>query len=149
MLSPFLIAESKKIIKRKEIEQMNNTKTNDYRDYYVVRKLELVNYLCRRGFEIKKVEDSFENPRFKIFLFQNTETLRNEINRYYEKEKAETKKVYVIKTIAMMNYLCDKGFKVLKVEDSRNNPEYKVFLFEDTQELHHCMDQYMENQKGR
>jgi hypothetical protein len=38
---------------------------------------------------------------------------------------------YVAKTMRMANFLAKK-FNILKVKDDRNNPSFKVFLFEDT-----------------
>lgn len=39
----------------------------------------------------------------------------------------------------MTNWLCNNGFKILKVEDSEKDDRLKVFLFEDTPALHHMM----------
>lgn len=48
----------------------------------------------------------------------------------------------IVRTLAMTNWLCNHGFQILKVEDSEDDPKYKVFLFEDTPSLHHMMMQY-------
>ena len=48
----------------------------------------------------------------------------------------------IVRTLGMTNWLCSHGFKILKVEDSEDDPKYKVFLFEDTPSLHHMMMQY-------
>ena len=42
----------------------------------------------------------------------------------------------------MANWLCSHGHRILKVEDCDKNPRLKVFLFEDTAELHRLMVQY-------
>ena len=39
----------------------------------------------------------------------------------------------------MTNWLCGKGHKILKVEDSEIDPRFKVFFFADTNELHESM----------
>ncbi len=47
--------------------------------------------------------------------------------------------MYIVRSLAMTNWLCNNGFKILKVEDSEKDSRFKVFLFEDTAELHHMM----------
>lgn len=49
---------------------------------YIVRSLELANWLCNRGCKILKVEDSEKNPRFKVFLFKDTKQIRNSVSEY-------------------------------------------------------------------
>ena len=49
---------------------------------YTVRSLELMNWLCHRGFTVMKVLDSDKNPQFKIFLFQDSSEIRNAVNSY-------------------------------------------------------------------
>lgn len=52
-----------------------------------VRSLDLVNYLCSRGFKIKKVIDSDKNPRYKVFLFEDSKAIHDSISNYLlEKE---------------------------------------------------------------
>lgn len=48
---------------------------------------------------------------------------------------------YVAKTMRMANFLAKK-FDMLKVKDDRNNPSFKVFLFEDTLALREYLRQY-------
>lgn len=55
------------------------------------------------------------------------------------KEKVE---MYIVRSLAMTNWLCNHGFKILKVEDSEKDPKFKVFFFEDTSSLHHIMAKY-------
>jgi hypothetical protein len=43
--------------------------------YYVCRSLALANYLVRQGFDIKKIDDSRANSKFKICLFLNSPQL--------------------------------------------------------------------------
>lgn len=50
--------------------------------------------------------------------------------------------MYIVRSLNMTNWLCNNGFKILKVEDSEKDAKYKVFLFEDTPELHHMMMQF-------
>lgn len=50
--------------------------------------------------------------------------------------------MYIVRSLNMTNWLCNNGFKILKVEDSEKDARYKVFLFEDTPELHHMMMQF-------
>lgn len=50
--------------------------------------------------------------------------------------------MYIVRSLAMTNWLCSNGFKILKVEDSEKDDKLKVFLFEDTQALHNTMMKY-------
>lgn len=49
---------------------------------YIVRSLELTNWLCGQGYKILKVEDSEKNPKYKIFLFEDTKQIRNSVAKY-------------------------------------------------------------------
>jgi tRNA(Ile2) C34 agmatinyltransferase TiaS len=42
----------------------------------------------------------------------------------------------------MANWLCRNGHSILKVEDSEKDSRFKVFLFEDTAELHNTMKHF-------
>ena len=39
----------------------------------------------------------------------------------------------------MTNWLCSKGHRILKVEDSEIDSRFKVFFFADTNKLHETM----------
>lgn len=54
-----------------------------------VRSLDLMNWLCQRGFVVKKVKDSDKNPQFKVFLYDDTKEIRAAIG-YYMDEKTKT-----------------------------------------------------------
>ena len=47
--------------------------------------------------------------------------------------------MYIVRSLAMTNWLCNNGFKILKVEDSEKDDKLKVFLFEDSPALHDTM----------
>ena len=49
---------------------------------YIVRSLELTNWLCGQGYKILKVEDSEKNPKYKIFLFEDTKQIRNSVAKF-------------------------------------------------------------------
>lgn len=49
---------------------------------YIVKSLDLANWLCRRGYRILKVEDNVENPKYKVFLFEDTKEIRNKVTEY-------------------------------------------------------------------
>lgn len=49
---------------------------------YIVRSLSMANWLCNNGHKILKVEDFEKNPRFKVFLFEDTATLHNTMKRF-------------------------------------------------------------------
>lgn len=61
-----------------------------------------------------------------------------------ETQKTE---MYIVRSLAMTNWLCNHGFHILKVEDSEADSRFKVFLFEDTAALHNTMAKY-HRQKG-
>ena len=46
------------------------------------------------------------------------------------------------RSLAMTNWLCNNGFKILKVEDSEKDDKLKVFFFEDSPALHNMMMKY-------
>ena len=50
-------------------------------------------------------------------------------------------KYYVSKTLRMANYLAKK-YDCLKVQDDKYNPNYKIFLFEDSEELREYLKGY-------
>lgn len=49
---------------------------------YVVRSLDLMNWLCGQGYRVLKVEDGESNPRFKVFLYQDTPEIRKSVSVY-------------------------------------------------------------------
>jgi len=56
--------------------------TTENKNVCTVRSLDLVNYLCNRGFRIKKVIDSDKDSRYKVFLFVDSKALQNCISTY-------------------------------------------------------------------
>ncbi|WP_420324012.1 DUF5659 domain-containing protein [Lacrimispora celerecrescens] len=52
----------------------------------IIRSLSMTNWLCRNGHEILKVSDSEIDPRFKVFLFQDTAALHNTMKQFPKKE---------------------------------------------------------------
>lgn len=56
--------------------------TREKTEMYIVRSLELANWLCNRGYKMLKVEDSEKNPKFKVFLFEDTKQIRNSVSEY-------------------------------------------------------------------
>ena len=52
-----------------------------------VRSLDLVNYLCNRGFRIKKVIDSEKNSHYKIFLFEDSKAIQKSIATYLSQKE--------------------------------------------------------------
>ena len=58
------------------------------------------------------------------------------------KIQSATTEKYIVRSLAMANWLCNNGHKMLKVEDSEKNTKFKVFLFEDTKELHNTMARF-------
>ena len=56
--------------------------------------------------------------------------------------KRKDKSFYVIRGIGMVNYLIRQGFDLIKAEDDKDKPEFKVFLFKNTPELREAMGGY-------
>ena len=54
---------------------------------YIVRSLDLTNWLCGQGYRILKVEDSEKNPKYKVFLFEDTKQIRNSVTEYLSKRE--------------------------------------------------------------
>lgn len=52
------------------------------------------------------------------------------------------KKFYVVKSIKMMTYLIREGFDIFKVKDDDKNSHYKVFLFEDSENLRRAITKF-------
>lgn len=52
------------------------------------------------------------------------------------KEKTQ---MYIVRSLNMTNWLCSKGHRILKVEDSEIDSRFKVFFFADTNKLHETM----------
>lgn len=59
----------------------------------------------------------------------------------------DTVSKYVIKTWRMVEYLEKFGIKMLKSVPDRNNPNYNIFLYEDSLELRHAIDKKKKHSK--
>lgn len=60
--------------------------------YYVVKSLEMTNFLVRQGHDIQKVDDARHNPEFKVFLFRDSKELRDSITMFtYMKNQKSSK----------------------------------------------------------
>lgn len=55
---------------------------------YVIRTQKLATYLIEKGFELVRTDDNREDPRFKIFLFQDTPVLRAMVKQYKKLQKS-------------------------------------------------------------
>lgn len=51
-------------------------------DLCVVYSLALMNEIVMAGYRCKQVEDDFNNPKFKVFLFDNIPEVQNIIKNY-------------------------------------------------------------------
>jgi hypothetical protein len=49
---------------------------------YIVRSLNMTNWLCSHGHKILKVEDSEIDPRFKVFFFADTNELHQSMSLF-------------------------------------------------------------------
>lgn len=50
--------------------------------------------------------------------------------------------MYVIKTQKMATFLMNKGFRLIKLQKDRTNPNRNVYLFKDSLELRKVMSEY-------
>lgn len=50
-------------------------------------------------------------------------------------------KFYICKTVRLLNYL-SKKFNVVKVDRDKNNRDFVVFMFEDTNEFREYLNNY-------
>ncbi|EHK2345807.1 hypothetical protein KCK39_001757 [Clostridium perfringens] len=57
--------------------------------------------------------------------------------------------MYVVKTLRQLNWLCQRGFEVKKIEKSIKNSDRVVFAFEKTDELLKCMNEYFKQAENR
>jgi hypothetical protein len=54
---------------------MNNT------GYYIAKTLRMMNFLCKK-YDVKRVIPDKDNPRFSVFLFEDSEELRDYLGEY-------------------------------------------------------------------
>lgn len=54
-------------------------------------------------------------------------------------------KLYVIRSISMMSELIKRDFELISVGDDKNDPKYKIFLFEHTKELRDAITEISNN----
>ena len=67
------------------LEEMIITRENN--EVCTVRSLDLANYLCNHGHKMKKVIDSDKNPRFKVFLFEDSKAIQDCIATYLSQKE--------------------------------------------------------------
>lgn len=51
--------------------------------FYVCRRIRLLNYLQQKGFNFIKTETDKMNPNYLVWIFFDSEKLRNTIEEYY------------------------------------------------------------------
>lgn len=61
---------------------MGGINIKDNKKFYMIQSLSMANWLCSHGHKILKVEDSIKNPKLKVFLFEDTASLRNTMNNF-------------------------------------------------------------------
>lgn len=55
--------------------------------------------------------------------------------------------MYVIKNQSLATYLMSKGYRLIKLQKDRNNPNRNVYLFKDTEKLRKSITEYTNNKK--
>ena len=53
--------------------------------------------------------------------------------------------MHVIKSQSMATFLMMKGFRLIKLQKDRNNPNRNVYLFKDSEELRKAITEYTVN----
>ena len=61
--------------------------TRENNEVRTARSLDLANYLCNNGHKMKKVIDSDKNPRFKVFLFEDSKAIQDCIATYLSQKE--------------------------------------------------------------
>jgi hypothetical protein len=64
-----------------------------------------------------------------------------------ERKQNKTMEMYIVRSISLVNYLCQRGFRLLKAEDSNGDAKYKVFMFEDCPEIRDTVAAYLSIRK--
>ena len=75
-----LIDSGSKQGKRRRNEVIGTAKTKT--EMYIVRSLNMANWLCNNGHKILKVEDSEKDSRLKVFFFEDTVALHNTMAKF-------------------------------------------------------------------
>lgn len=52
---------------------------------FKIFSLKVANALSKKGFEVKDVEINIYNPKFKVFLFEDTESFRKALSEITKK----------------------------------------------------------------
>lgn len=53
------------------------------------------------------------------------------------------KEMCTVRSLDLANYLCNNGYKMKKVIDSEKNPQFKIFLFEDSKAIQRSIATYL------
>lgn len=64
-----------------------------------------------------------------------------------KQNKKERIPMYIVRSVDLVNWLCQRGYRLLKAEDSKDNPQYKVFMFEDYERLRRCVAEWLSKRK--
>lgn len=51
-------------------------------NYYVAKTIREMSYLIKEGFALRKVVDDAKNPKYKIFLFKDSQYLQESLKNY-------------------------------------------------------------------
>jgi len=54
----------------------------NYENYYVCKTIRLLTYLIKNDLVLKKVVDDKDNAKYKVFLFEDSEKLRQALEKY-------------------------------------------------------------------
>lgn len=54
----------------------------NYENYYVCKTIRLLTYLIKQDIVLKKVVDDKDNSKYKVFLFEDSDKLRQALELY-------------------------------------------------------------------
>ncbi len=72
------------------MDKSNTSMTGETRmKYYICRRIKLLTFLQNKGFQYIMHEPDKYNPKYTIWLFEDTEEIRKAVDEYYENTKRE------------------------------------------------------------
>ena len=125
---------------------------------YVCRKIRLYFFLKEKGFDCEFDRQDVNNPKYKVWVFKDSPELREAIEEYYssdsfksktkitiskkENKKESNNKIYACTKIRLCEYLINHGYMYIREATDIKNPSRKVWLFNDSEELKKCVEEY-------
>lgn len=64
---------------------------NQNNNVRVIKRIKLANYLHEHGIDFEYSRVDYENPKYKVFIYERTDRLDELIEQYYEEGKLQGK----------------------------------------------------------